>query len=214
MQFWSLGWEDPTHFSIAWRIPCTEEPGGLQSIGLQNWLPQEPPRATGHLPPRICPCRVTTPPGLRLGSSHASPGLGFCIRASPSLTCLPLGPVSLSLSISSASTTCMPGPGCCEVPETFSAVRALTLPPQRRRVTGQRGDRASPWLEESQPPLPLSVATPSTPFRWTPQGRLVPQHSCHSGCLAQANLSPSFQVPSALSSLHTQFLLPLLRDDF
>ena len=36
----SLGWEDPleegmaTHFSIlAWRIPWTEEPGGLQSLG-------------------------------------------------------------------------------------------------------------------------------------------------------------------------------------
>ena len=35
-----LGWEDPlekglaTHSSIlAWRIPGTEEPGGLQSIG-------------------------------------------------------------------------------------------------------------------------------------------------------------------------------------
>ena len=39
----SLGWEDSleegtaTHFSIlAWRIPRTEEPGGLQSIGLQR----------------------------------------------------------------------------------------------------------------------------------------------------------------------------------
>ena len=38
---WSLGWEDPlekemaTHSSIlAWRIPWTEEPGGLQSMGL------------------------------------------------------------------------------------------------------------------------------------------------------------------------------------
>ena len=36
----SLGWEDPlekemaTHSSIlAWRIPCTEESGGLQSMG-------------------------------------------------------------------------------------------------------------------------------------------------------------------------------------
>ena len=36
----SLGWEDPlekgmaTHSSIlAWRIPWTEEPGGLQSTG-------------------------------------------------------------------------------------------------------------------------------------------------------------------------------------
>ena len=40
---WSLGWEDPlekemaTHLSIlAWRIPWTEEPGGLQSMGLQR----------------------------------------------------------------------------------------------------------------------------------------------------------------------------------
>ena len=38
-----LGWEDPlekgmaTHSSIlAWRIPWTEETGGLQSIGLQK----------------------------------------------------------------------------------------------------------------------------------------------------------------------------------
>ena len=37
------GWEDPledgttTHSSIlAWRIPWTEEPGGLQSIGAQR----------------------------------------------------------------------------------------------------------------------------------------------------------------------------------
>ena len=39
----SLGQEDPlekemtTHCSIlAWRIPWTEEPGGLQSMGLQR----------------------------------------------------------------------------------------------------------------------------------------------------------------------------------
>ena len=40
----SLGWEDPlekglaTHSSIlAWRIPRTEEPGGLQSMGRKSW---------------------------------------------------------------------------------------------------------------------------------------------------------------------------------
>ena len=40
---WSLGWEETlekgmaTHFgSLAWRIPWTEEPGGLQSMGLQS----------------------------------------------------------------------------------------------------------------------------------------------------------------------------------
>ena len=42
-QVQSLGWEDPlqkgndTHSNIlAWRIPWTEEPGGLRSIGLQK----------------------------------------------------------------------------------------------------------------------------------------------------------------------------------
>ena len=40
----SLGWEDPlekevaTNLSIlAWRIPQTEEPGGLQSMGSCPW---------------------------------------------------------------------------------------------------------------------------------------------------------------------------------
>ena len=39
----SLGWEDlqekgmATHSSVlAWRIPCTEEPGGLQCVGSQT----------------------------------------------------------------------------------------------------------------------------------------------------------------------------------
>ena len=41
-QVWSLGWENlekgmATHSSIlAWRIPWTEEPGGLQSMGSQR----------------------------------------------------------------------------------------------------------------------------------------------------------------------------------
>ena len=47
----SLGWEDrleegmATHFSIlAWRIPWTEEPGGLQSKGLQSWTQLSSPK--------------------------------------------------------------------------------------------------------------------------------------------------------------------------
>ena len=42
-QVQSLDWEDPlekemaTHYSIlAWKIPWTVEPGGLQSMGLQR----------------------------------------------------------------------------------------------------------------------------------------------------------------------------------
>ena len=42
---WSLGWEDPlekemaTHSSVlAWEIPWTKEPGGLQSLGFRHSL--------------------------------------------------------------------------------------------------------------------------------------------------------------------------------
>jgi len=56
----SLGWEDlleegmATHSSIlAWRIPWTEEPGGLQSIGLQrtghDWETKHNPLLKGKL---------------------------------------------------------------------------------------------------------------------------------------------------------------------
>ena len=48
-QVQSLGWEDPqekemaTHSSIlAWRIPWTEEPSRLQSMGLQELDTTEP----------------------------------------------------------------------------------------------------------------------------------------------------------------------------
>ena len=46
VQVQPLGREDPleeemaTHSSVlAWKIPWTEEPGGLQSMGLQRWTP-------------------------------------------------------------------------------------------------------------------------------------------------------------------------------
>ena len=55
----SLGWEDPleeemaTHFNIlAWRIPWTEEPGGLQSQGSQrvrhNWATKQQNKYNEH----------------------------------------------------------------------------------------------------------------------------------------------------------------------
>ena len=53
-QVQSLGWEDPlekgmaTHSSILpWRIPWTEEPGRLQSMGSQESLMTKPPSTTG-----------------------------------------------------------------------------------------------------------------------------------------------------------------------
>ena len=49
----SLGWEDPlekkmaTHSNIfAWRIPWTDEPGGLQPLGSQSWT--RPKRLSTH----------------------------------------------------------------------------------------------------------------------------------------------------------------------
>ena len=67
---WSLGWEDPleesmaTHSSIlAWRIPLSEEPGGLESTGWQRvghgW-------ATKHSTQRVS---AVIPPSIRCRSS-------------------------------------------------------------------------------------------------------------------------------------------------
>ena len=58
---WSLDWDDPleedmaTHSNIlAWRIPWTEEPGGLQSMGSQrvrhDWVTKHSTRDTGSIP--------------------------------------------------------------------------------------------------------------------------------------------------------------------
>ena len=57
VQVQSLGWKDPleegiaTHSSVlAWRIPWTEEPGGLQSMGSQRDIP----KATEHTCTPVC----------------------------------------------------------------------------------------------------------------------------------------------------------------
>ena len=74
MQVRSLVWEDPlekemaTHSSIlTWRIPWTEEPGGLQSMGLlrvrQDWS-----NLTGQ---GTLGCREHTPLPVHMG------GLGY-----------------------------------------------------------------------------------------------------------------------------------------
>ena len=70
-QVLSLGWEDPleeeiaTHSNIlAWKIPWTEEPGGLQSIGLQrvrhDWVTNTHIKYTIHVMCLNYP--ETTPP--------------------------------------------------------------------------------------------------------------------------------------------------------
>ena len=65
----SLGQEDPLEEEmatslgiLAWEIPWTEEPGGLQSIGL--WLD------TNYQLSNSNKCRVKSDRGLSLGSWH------------------------------------------------------------------------------------------------------------------------------------------------
>ena len=100
---WSLSWEDSlekemaTHSSIlAWRIPRTEEPVGLQSMGLQrvghDWVTSHTHKGSRGLPrwlsgkesscrcrrPGFCPCVGQIPrrrkwqpiPGFFSGKSH------------------------------------------------------------------------------------------------------------------------------------------------
>ena len=85
IQVWSLGWEDPlekrtaAHSSIlAWRIPWTEEPGGLQSMGLQrvrhNSLTELFGNEARHI--WICCCSVAQS-GLTLCDPMDCSTLGF-----------------------------------------------------------------------------------------------------------------------------------------
>ena len=65
----SLGWEDPlaegmaTHCSaLAWRVPWTEAPGGLQDVGRKELSTAE--RLCFHFP--LCPVSISkTCPGTR-----------------------------------------------------------------------------------------------------------------------------------------------------
>ena len=56
MWVWSLGWEDPLgeemaphSIILAWRIPWTEEPGGLQSMRLQRVRYYRAQRGNGYI---------------------------------------------------------------------------------------------------------------------------------------------------------------------
>ena len=84
----SLGWEDPleegtaAHPSArAWRVPRTEEPGGLQSVGSQSWARLK--RLSTHTPgaslsppsPRTPPCVCDSPGHLEHICVPLIPGL-------------------------------------------------------------------------------------------------------------------------------------------
>ena len=63
----SLGWEDPlaegmaTHCSVlAWRIPWTEEPGGLQDVGCKESNTAEQLHFHFYFP--LCPISISKNP--------------------------------------------------------------------------------------------------------------------------------------------------------
>ena len=104
---WSLGREDPlekemaTHSSIvAWRIPWTEEPGGLQSMGLQrlrhDWV------TSLILIPALSPSFLTSSQPLKFSLSFTSSRKFSQIPFS--WTYLPLS-VLLSLSVALGRST-------------------------------------------------------------------------------------------------------------
>ena len=74
----SLGWEDPleegmaTHSSIlVWRIPWTEEPGGIQSMGSQRIRHN---RATKHSTNNVLKSRaITLPTKVRIVKAMVFP---------------------------------------------------------------------------------------------------------------------------------------------
>jgi len=52
-----------THFSIlVWEIPCTEETGGLQSMGLQSWTAAAATKSLQSCP-TLCDPRDGSSPG-------------------------------------------------------------------------------------------------------------------------------------------------------
>ena len=88
MQVQSLGWEDSleegmaTHSSIlAWRIPSTEEPGRLQSMGSHRVRHGQSDLAGTHATPQSIPSypRLTSP-CLRLGSLNFKKNINSIIK--------------------------------------------------------------------------------------------------------------------------------------
>ena len=107
------GLEDPlekspaTHCSpLAWRIPGTEKPGGLQSTGLQrvghDWAQHKPIRAFSHIHSKCVteshwfPCQIQPESDLTNATIQVPAIIfSFCVAATASWT-IPLLPPLLS----------------------------------------------------------------------------------------------------------------------
>ena len=144
MQVWSLGQEDPlkeelaTHSIIlAWKIPWTEEPGRLQSMGSQSqtrlsWhtlSTARRPSLNWHSKPSWC---VRGSPTVLASSSALAPVLSVqpASAPSPSFPSWALPPVSLANSHSSLS---------------LSSQRALLWPVTSLTPTGWSSHLSLSW---------------------------------------------------------------------
>ena len=148
-QIWSLGWEDPlekemaTHSGIlAWPLPWTEEPGGLQSIELQRvdtterlnnnnnssntWKTSFIRNISSSLLVPFLP--ISVPPALGVVPASCS----CCFYAALELWSSECGPQSSSISICwelVRNTSFWPHPRSIRLWWLSSAVRLLTSPP-------------------------------------------------------------------------------------
>ena len=129
----SLGREDsleegtPTHFSIlAWRIPWTEEPGRLQSIGSQvKRLSTQAPRKTGRAasPEEGTGQHRKGVGALRGVFSPASATASLDLHKTQSLALLGRGMTS-SLFTTAGTAECLPSSHAPLVPCWYSALQS------------------------------------------------------------------------------------------
>ena len=94
-QIWSLGWMDllwkemATHSSIlAWRIPWTEESGGLQSIAPQSWTQLKWLRMSTHTWGNLW---CSSPCSRRITATAAAKSLQSCPTLCDPIDSSPLG---------------------------------------------------------------------------------------------------------------------------
>ena len=144
-----ISWRKKCHPSIlAWRIPWTEEPGGLPSVGSQSQT-----RLTNYAPAlvRECSARACSPsPSERL---QRNPPTGRCIQ--------PLLP----------SSTRPPGGQRCSLPSAAS-----TTPLWMQSVCLRSSRRPRLWMtQKQQPSVPVKQSSPGGDMAFVQHPSPLPQ---------------------------------------
>ena len=141
-QVWSLGQEDPLeaemppHWKIAWKIPWTEKPGRLQSMGLQRVnMTEQLSTLAAVLSLRS---GLGMPPGSLLHSSSSLPSLQRLRFSPPHASCLRKSPLTQPFKnkdLKTSKKTILKG-----------HYKAIQLPIQRQKIF-QESDKRKMQLE-------------------------------------------------------------------